>query len=207
MSVNLEMPDFLFWSLSTCPNFFQLRNAASPTLNCCFAHLPLALLLCLIFLCLPLWASHSHWMHSSTWNKCVLVLVAPVAMLVSTGLNGWAYLWCSTAREISSQRDARGCLLSSIQASSRVTLFTTVSPLPTWAQTCNLLIACLSSLIWNSCICPLYCSWVVRKYLFIYPPRLWFFFDAACLKWVFFPPPHLWQVKDEKSWVGFSLSE
>lgn len=168
MSVNLEMPDFLFWSRSTCPNFFQLRNAASPTLNCCFSHLPLALLLCLIFLRLPLRASHFHRMHSSTWNKCMLVLVAPVAMLVSTGLNGWAYLWCSTPREISSQRDACGCLLSSIQL--------------------NLLIACLSSLVWNSCICPLYCSWVMRKYLFIFPPRLWFFFDAACLKWGFFNP-------------------
>ena len=57
---------------------------------------------------LSLWALHSHSLHSSTWNKCMLVLVAPVAMLVSTGLSGWADLWCSTPTEISSQR---WCLL------------------------------------------------------------------------------------------------
>lgn len=47
-------------------------------------------------------------LHSSTWSKCMLVLVAPVAMLLSTGLSGWVDLWCSAPREISSQR---WCLL------------------------------------------------------------------------------------------------
>lgn len=43
------------------------------------------------------WPFHSsHSLHASTLNKCMLVLVAPIAMLVSTGLSGSGDLWCST---------------------------------------------------------------------------------------------------------------
>lgn len=77
-----------------------------------FSCLPLSVSLSLsLSFSFSLWSSHSHSLHSFTWNKCMLVLVAPVAMLVSTGLSGWADLWCSTPREISSQH---WCLLLSL---------------------------------------------------------------------------------------------
>lgn len=58
----------------------------------------------------------------------MLVLVAPVAMLVSTGLRGLADLWCSTTRErLAVSAGTCYCFLYSIQASPRGSLFPCVT--------------------------------------------------------------------------------
>lgn len=69
----------------------------------------------------------------------MLILVTPVAMLVSTGLSGWADLWCSTPREISSR-----CWYSPL-------LSFQYSSLSRW----NPIFPCLSLLI-----CYWLCAWV-----------------------------------------------
>lgn len=102
----------------------------SQTSSPCFPFLRLARLLCFLR-CLSLSLSlsfPSHSLHSSTWNKCMLVLVAPVAMLVSTGLRGLADLWCSTTRErLAVSAGTCYCFLYSIQASPRGSLFPRVT--------------------------------------------------------------------------------
>lgn len=96
---------------------------------------------------------------SSTWNECKLVLVAPVAMLVSTGLSGWADLWCSTQRKISSQRWCS--LLLSLHYPS----LSQGNPIPPWRSPPDLLlIMCPSSFVWTSCVCLLLYASMMRKY-------------------------------------------
>lgn len=110
--------------ITACPESFNWTHYLPNQQSLFYFPVPGSFTRNCVLLSFSFWASHPCSLHSSTWNKCMLVLVASVAMLVSTGLRGLADLWCSTPRErLAVSTGATYCFLSSILAFSRGTLF------------------------------------------------------------------------------------